>query len=129
MPDLDDVRRLVAGLPEVEVSEPDDRPFAAGVCTTRGVKGFAWTWLERPADGAGRVARPDVPAVRTPGVPARDELVAAAPDRFFTEPHYRSYPAVLVRLGVIGEDELRELLLDGWRVQAPKRLARQHGLA
>ena len=34
------------------------------------------------------------------------------------------YPAILVRLAAIGEDELRELILDGWRIQAPKDLVK-----
>ncbi|MGH9286069.1 MAG: MmcQ/YjbR family DNA-binding protein, partial [Acidimicrobiales bacterium] len=41
---------------------------------------------------------------------------------YFTEPHYNGFPAVLVRLSVIGEDELRELITDAWRCQAPKAL-------
>ena len=34
------------------------------------------------------------------------------------------FPAVLVRLPEIGLDELRELLTDGWRTQAPRALVR-----
>jgi hypothetical protein len=35
---------------------------------------------------------------------------------------------VLVRLPAIEEDELRELLTDAWRCQAPKALVRESGL-
>ncbi len=35
-------------------------------------------------------------------------------------PHYDGYPAVLVRLPALGEDELRELITDAWRCQAPR---------
>ena len=49
-------------------------------------------------------------------------LIAADPAEFFTEPHYDGYPAVLVRLDAIDEDELTELLTDAWRAAAPRRL-------
>ena len=38
------------------------------------------------------------------------------------EPHYNGFPAVLVRLPLIAPDELRELIVDAWRCQAPKSL-------
>ena len=45
-------------------------------------------------------------------------LIAADPEKFFTEPHYNGYPAVLVRLDAIDDDELTELLTDAWRLSA-----------
>jgi hypothetical protein len=39
--------------------------------------------------------------------------------KFFTEDHYRGFPAVLVRLDKIPEKELRALLTAAWRCQAP----------
>jgi hypothetical protein len=53
----------------------------------------------------------------------RDVLIAAAPEKFFLTPHYQAHPWVLVRLGRVDADELRELLTDAWRLRAPKRLA------
>jgi hypothetical protein len=53
----------------------------------------------------------------------RDGLIAAAPDKFFLTPHYQAHPWVLVRLGRVDADELRDLLTDAWRLRAPKRLA------
>jgi hypothetical protein len=52
----------------------------------------------------------------------RDMLLAEAPDVFFTTPHYEGYPAVLVRLPAIGDEELRRLLLGAYRYRAPARL-------
>ena len=49
------------------------------------------------------------------------------PEKFFTEPHYEGFPAVLVRLVAIDEIE-RELLIDGWRCQAPPALVRESDL-
>jgi hypothetical protein len=34
----------------------------------------------------------------------------------------------LVRLAAVGEDELRELITDAWRSQAPRDLVRASGL-
>lgn len=34
---------------------------------------------------------------------------------------------VLVRLAAVGERQLRELLVDSWRVRAPKRVLAAHG--
>jgi hypothetical protein len=53
----------------------------------------------------------------------RELLMAAEPETFFITDHYRDWPSMLVRLGAIGEDELREVLTDSWLIAAPKRLA------
>jgi len=52
----------------------------------------------------------------------KDELLAADPDKFTTTTHYDGHPMVLVRMGAVDVDELRELLSDSWRERAPKRL-------
>ena len=78
--------------------------------------------------GKPRVPRPDVLAVRVPGQAAKEMLLAADPGTFFTEPHYNGFPAVLIRLAAIGEGELRELITDAWRCQAPHDLVRDWGL-
>jgi hypothetical protein len=63
-------------------------------------------------------------AIRTE-YPTRAALVAEDPSRFAVTPHYEGYPAVLARLPALSVEELRELLTDGWRILAPKRLVRQ----
>lgn len=125
MADQADVRRIALGLPEVV--ESDDR-FAFSVLNKGKEKGFAWVWLERAEPKKARVPRPDVLAVRVAGQGAKEELLAADGEKFFTEPHYNGYPAVLVRLAAVEEDELRELITDAWRCQAPKALVRESGL-
>jgi hypothetical protein len=47
------------------------------------------------------------------------------PGTYFTIPHFDGYPAILVHLGNIPEDELEELLAQAWLCRAPKRLASQ----
>ncbi len=54
-------------------------------------------------------------------------LIAGEPQVFFTTPHYDGYAIVLVRLSEVGDAQLRELLVDAWRVRAPKRLRAEHG--
>ena len=111
------MRRIAMSLPGV--SEGDDR-FAFSVSNRGKAKGFAWIWLEQIDLKKGRVPNPEVLAIRVDGEVDKQSLIAAEPDKFFTEPHYNGFPAILVRLTGIEEDELEELLIDAWRIQAPK---------
>jgi recombination protein RecA len=43
--------------------------------------------------------------------------------KFFTEPHYEGFPAVLVRLAAVTAADLKILLADAWRCQAPAESA------
>jgi hypothetical protein len=52
----------------------------------------------------------------------RDALVAAEPRKFSVTDHYRNYPMVIVHMNAVGVREARELLTDGWRLCAPKKL-------
>ena len=54
----------------------------------------------------------------------RDALVASEPGRFLMpRPSEMRYQWVCVRLNAIGVDELRELLVDAWRMCVPKKVA------
>ena len=54
----------------------------------------------------------------------RDALVASQPDRFLMpRPSDMRYRWVCVRLNAIDVDELRELLVDAWRMCVPKKVA------
>jgi hypothetical protein len=68
---------------------------------------------------------PDGPilGVRTEHVVAKDAILADDPSVYFTTPHFDGYPAVLVRLDVIGDEELRELIVEAWLARAPTKLA------
>jgi hypothetical protein len=89
---------------------------------------MAWFWNERIDPKKPRVPNPAVLAVRVASNEEKDELIAADPEKFFTEPHYAGFPAVLVRLAAVDEKELRELLIDAWRCQAPPALVREWDL-
>lgn len=54
----------------------------------------------------------------------RERLLELNPEAFFVTPHYRNYPGVIVRLSTVDQNELKDLLVDAWRLVAPKRLVR-----
>jgi hypothetical protein len=116
-----DVRRIAMSLPGAE--EGTDR-FAFSVMNKGKSKGFAWVWLERLEPKKARVPNPGVLAVRVANNAQKDLILASDTRKFFTEPHYNGYPAVLVRLKEVTVADLRVLLEEGWRCQAPKELTR-----
>ena len=116
----DDARRIALSLPEV--TESDDH-FGFGVPNKGKLKGFAWAWNERIEPKKPRVPNPEVLVVRVASLAEKEQLLAADPAKFFTEPHYNGFPAVLIRLAAIDTGELAELIIDAWRCQAPRALA------
>jgi hypothetical protein len=123
--DQADVRRIALSLPETV--EDQDR-FAFGVLDKGKAKGMVWVWMERVEPRKPRLPRPDVIAVRVSDQDEKEALLASDSDTFFTEAHYNGFPAVLVRLSVIGVDELEALITDAWRCQAPRALVRDSGI-
>lgn len=118
----EDVRRIALALPET-----GERPSHDGIAAWR-VKDKMFVW-ERPLrrsdlEALGDAA-PDgeILGVRVPDVGAKEALIADNPAIYFTTPHFNGYPAVLVRLDVIGVDELEELIVEAWLTRAPKRVA------
>jgi hypothetical protein len=114
-----DVRRIALSLPET--SEAKDR-FAFSVRHKNKDKGFVWVWQERVDPRKARVPNPKVLAVRVADLDEKEILLSAEGDRFFTEPHYNGFPAILVRLPAVGVKELRALVTAAWRCQAPRTL-------
>jgi hypothetical protein len=57
----------------------------------------------------------------------KEMLMAAAPDIYFETDHYKGWPAMLVRLSAIGDDELAHRLRRAFLMQAPKSLAKTLG--
>jgi hypothetical protein len=115
MSSADDVRRIALSLPGATQVEGELR-FRVGD------KNFTWVWRQRVEGRRGRVPQPEVFAVRVADEEEKQVLIAADPEKFFTEPHYNGYPAVLVRLAAIENDELAELVTDAWRIRASRRL-------
>jgi hypothetical protein len=57
----------------------------------------------------------------------REALVASEPDKFMMpEPSDLRYHWAVVRLAAIDRDELREIIVDAWRMVVPKRVAAEH---
>jgi len=107
-------------LPAVE--EATDH-FAFSVPNKGKLKGFVWVWMERINPKKPRVANAGVIAARVANVSQRDLMIAADPKKFFTEPHYAGFPAVLVRLNAVTVADLKVLIAEAWRCQAPPDLA------
>jgi len=114
-----DVRRIALSLPETEEAE---NHFAFSVRNKGKLKGFVWVWKERIAPKQARVPNPKVIAIRVANQFDKDFLLSLDPAKFFTEPHYNGYPAVLVRLPAVTARELRPLITEAWRCQAPRDL-------
>lgn len=114
-----DIRRIALSLPEVSAGSPD---FAFGVPDKGKVRGFVWSWKERIQPKKARVPHPTIVAVRVANVGQKEVMLAAEPTKFFTEPHYNGFPAVMVRIEHVTVREMRVLLTEAWRCVAPKAL-------
>ena len=115
----DDVRQIALSLPGVEEA---DNYFAFSVVDGDKRRGIVWVWLERIHPKKGRVPNPGMIGVRVANVGQRDMMIAAEPRKFFTEPHYNGYPAVLVRLDEVSVGDLEILIVEAWRCLAPREL-------
>jgi hypothetical protein len=119
-----DVRRIALALPETR--EESRRGRASWRVRDKLV---VWERPLRQSDvRALGDAAPDGPilAARVEHLVAKEALLADDPSVYFTTPHFDGYPAVLVRLDAIAEDELEELIVEAWLAQAPKRLAKSY---
>jgi hypothetical protein len=112
-----DVRRIALSLPG---TEEEANHFAFSVRSKGKPKGFVWVWMERVAPRKPRVPQPKVIAVRVANLVEKDVMLTLDPVKFFTEPHYDGYPAVLVRLPAVTVRELRSIVTEAWRCLAPK---------
>ena len=117
------MRRLALALPEVEERVSRDlRQWH--------VRGKLIVW-ERPLRKADLAALGDAaPAgpilgARVEHLVAKEALLADPSGAYFTTPHFDGYPAVLVRLDAISEEDLGELITEAWLDRAPKRLVKE----
>jgi hypothetical protein len=90
------------------------------------VDGRLFVW-ERPlrakeAEALGAKA-PDGPILgaRVEHLIAKQALLEAEPELFFTTPHFEGSAAVLVRLERIGQEELEEVIVEAWLARAPPK--------
>jgi hypothetical protein len=106
VPTWDDVLATAAELPGVEVGTSYGTPSLK-------VRGKFMCRLR---------TNPDALVMRVIDLADREALLKGSPDVYFSTPHYRGYPVVLVRLERIDPSELAELVEDAWRLQAAKRV-------
>jgi hypothetical protein len=125
MATLDDVARLVGGLPEVTDGERHGN-------LTWSVNGKALAW-ERPFSKAdikrfGGATPPEGPivAVRVADLAEKEAVLAASSPALFTIPHFDGYAAVLIQLKKVTNKALREAIVDAWLACAPPRLAHEY---
>jgi hypothetical protein len=124
MPTFDDVRRLALALPET--SEKESWGHASWRVKD---KGFVWERPLRKSDlEALGDAAPDglILGVRVEHLGAKEALIQSDPRVYFTTPHFDGYPAVLVQLEKISEEELTEIVVEAWLNRAPPKLAKQY---
>lgn len=117
----DDVDRLARELPDVVAGSDTN-----GLKWEVHKKYFAY---ERPlrkrdlAELGDAAPTGEILGLRVADLDDKRGLIGSNPEVFFTIPHYADWPAVLVLLEKIDEEQLREVITDAWLCRAPKRLA------
>jgi len=101
----DDVVRIAAELPEVEVSTSYGTPA-----------------LEVRRKLFARLRGEEGAVVLMCELDEKEALLASGDPAFFTTPHYDGYGSILVDLDKVAPDQLAELIGDAWRHRAPARL-------
>ncbi len=115
---------LIASFPDVEEGTSYGRR-----AWKVGGRLFAW---DRPFSKADLKRYGDEPVPGGPilGVTVEDlgekeAILGTGTPGLFTIPHLDGHAAVLVQLDAISEDDLREILTDGWLAVAPEPLAEE----
>ncbi len=121
---MDDLDELALALPQAtkELSE-DGRPIykvhGKLFCFHRGRRSDA-------VDDHGE-RLDDVLMFRVADLDVKELLLSDSRGIYFTTPHFKGYPAVLVRipdLARLDRDELRDLVAEAWLTRAQKRVAK-----
>ena len=119
----DDVTSVVGELQLTEEQSPHEWRV--------GKKLIAWERPLRKSDYEALTAvgveppQGDILGVRVADEGVKFALIAEEPELYFTTPHFDGYPAVLVKLAAIDERGLRQLIVEAWLTQAPKRLVQE----
>ena len=107
MADASDVRRLALALADVVEIESEGFDFRVGG------RGFVWSYPER-VPGQRRRIRADVAVLFVGDEAEKQALLRGEPERFFTTPSYEPFALVMLRLGLVDVQRLRELITDAW---------------
>ena len=122
---MDDLDELALSMPQATKELSDDgRPAYY-------VHGKMFCFHRRPRadaiDSETGERLDDVLMFRVDGLDEKDLLLADDRGLYLTTPHFRGYPAVLVRIGDLARmdrDELRDLVAVAWLTRAQKRVAK-----
>jgi hypothetical protein len=116
----EDVSRIARALPQ-----SSERVVRGARRWEVGGKMLAWERPLRPkeVEALGDTA-PDGPilAARVEHLIAKQALLEAQPELFFTTAHFNRSPIVLARLDRLTGGDLEELVTEAWLARAPKRL-------
>jgi len=105
-----DVRKIALGLPGAF-----EKPSHGGQPSWR-TKARMFTWIRED---------PEALVVWVDSEEEKHALIAAEPKKFSTTPHYDGYPMVLVDLQAVDRQEAEELIVESWRLRAPKGLLKE----
>ena len=83
------------------------------------------SWRTKPRMFTWIRDEPEALVVWVESLDDKEIMISTEPRTFFTTPHYDGYPMVLVRLEDIGVKRARELILESWRLRAPKALLKR----
>jgi hypothetical protein len=110
-PDFERIVRCAAHLPDVE------RSTWYGTLSLK-LKGKSFCRMKEKMDS--------VLVVMVP-LGLKEALIEAEPDKYFETPHYAGWPAMLVRLSAVDDDELKTRLECAWLERAPAKLKKEFG--
>lgn len=108
-PDFERVARCAAHLPEVE------RSTSYGTLSLK-VKGKGFCRMKEKMEA--------VLVVMVP-LGLKEALMEEEPDKYFETPHYAGWPAMLVRLAAVSDEELSNRLECAWSEKAPPKLRKE----
>jgi len=122
--DIETIAQMAMAFPEVtEGTRWGNRTWS--------VAGNAFVW-ERPltkADikrfGDARIPEEPIIAIRTEDMHDKAAILGSDPAGVFDMQHFENYPAYLLELSLTTQDQVRELVTDGWLAIAPEALARE----
>jgi hypothetical protein len=106
------------------VTEEDVRQIALSLpgAYERQSYGGRPSWRTQPRMFTWIRDEPDALVVWVESLEDKEALIASDPAKFFTTPHYNGQPITLVCLDAVNLDEVKELIVDSWRVRAPRAL-------
>jgi hypothetical protein len=122
--DIEWIAHLASSFPEVtETTHWGNRTWqVAG-------KPFVWERAFSKADikrfGERRIPDEPVIAIRTEDMQDKAAILASEPPGAFDIEHFANYPAYLVELARASEEQVRDLVTDGWLAVAPESVARE----